>query len=91
MDFVSIFLNLSAIPSEVIASISINEDYSTNFNDELEKYLSRNPMKRFGSTSIYEWIKLYTQFLVKKDMEHYDLEAEKKVQSFKKQKEEEFR
>lgn len=51
MDLVSIFLNLSAIPDEVILNLEINDDNSTNFNEVYNKYLEKYPMKKFGSTS----------------------------------------
>lgn len=61
-DVVSIFLNLSAIPDEVIQGLEISEA-GLNFNESMDRYLKKYPFKSFGKSTNAQWIQLYMDFL----------------------------
>ena len=68
-DMVSIFLNLSAIPDDIIHNLRVDDtDYSLNFNEQMDNYLSKNPDKEFRKMTAYkQYYSLYMDFLAKKD------------------------
>lgn len=83
-DIVSIFLNLSAIPGECIKDLEISdEDHSTNLNQLVKDYVTRNPMKGMGKSGIDTWLNLYNDFLDERDKIHIDEAACQRVRAKK--------
>lgn len=75
-DVVSIFLNLSAIPDEVVSKIIISEeDFSINIAENLTPFLSSksspaklSPGKLSVREEMYVHYNAYREFLVKMDL-----------------------
>lgn len=54
-DLVAILMNLSAIPDDIIIHLEVDPtDYSLNFNDQMDKYLKKNPHKAVDGITSYK-------------------------------------
>lgn len=73
-DFVTIFLNLSAIPDSVVERLDMSDDFTINLSRQMDKYFHKNPMRKYGESIGYlEWVNYYLEHIKEKKKEEEEL------------------